>query len=776
MSRFLRNGFAVSIINGRRHDLINYTFERVSEELRSDLSAAVQRKLPFFSEDLPLVMFGLECFCQIYDQQLILEKAGSEHNSKIVEAFCALVFEGKIFDRSKRGNILLARYFLRSAQDLPYIKKCSIKFSSSPTYSLPKHIEDRVNSLSFNEEKHKFWSGWVSVGAGGSKRYFPLQDVYRTCGAIFAEQLFVVLDCFNRTRQRSLHSSWREMFKSFADLGRRQQLHLLDEPDSSREFFNSLLIRYLAEAKGAPDSIRYSTLALEWRNHFSTFVRDHLIPAGLVAEPSGGFPMPRAERVPGARMNVRVKRDGTEVKEKLITDVPLYVTDREAIELIFKNIRSDVGVIRKWAEQVTGEVWGKYECRKERAPHGIALPISVDDDDTFSRFGNSKASLKSPDNPDYLKHMAATFECHGYLTSDDTWIETLYADKHFAAKELGMPSIKVLLAYCALLVIHHPMLTKSALLSLEMFDGSGAMIGLRRTDSCSYLVSYKRRAGASNAEKNVRLNEQSLQLVERLIEITNPLREYMRDRENSDWRHLFLSSGHAFAPPKKLGRSEISYRDELKREFRKDLGGMEVPDGVADRLSKSFTLTRLRGSVGVEEYLRTTSVSSMARALGHKEYKKSLIDHYLPEPIRCFYEERWVRIFQAGIVCEALKESSYLVQASGFDNMEEVDEFLRNHVISFPDIENADGSGQPLNADEVIFGLNEEVLCLLYSLVLTARTSKNRLNALAGYWSSLAEKLIDFINSSQCQRLDIRSMLSKAKAQADPKMVRHLLT
>lgn len=764
----------MSIINGRRHDLHNYPFERLSEHLRKDLLDAASAIAPYFFEDMILSLAGLEYFCQAYDQAIMPDEAHASHNQKVLEHYCIAVVDGQIYSRSTRGNILLARYLLRCAETLTYVAKSTLLFSWNKDFELGEKFKQEIRSLPFNQSIHNFWKGWLTIGGDGTKKYLPLQNVYRSCGKSFTEKLYSVMDDYFRNRQRGLYGTWMEMLNEFEQLGRNSQLHRLHDPEFSKKFLMLLLRRFLSEARHSPNPVKYASLAIEWRNQFSVFVLEYLCISNILAFPKGGYPFPRGERVRGAHTNVTVTPSGTEVKEKLLTSVPLHVTDREAIEILFRDIQADISVIRTWAEKITTDIWEKYSRRELLASVGVALPISVKTDDAFSVNGETKSGLRSPNHPDYIANMAATFEKHGYLTNDDAWLQTLYHDRTIAAKELGLPSIKDIIAFCALLVLNHPELTKSALCSLRMFDKSGALTGIRYSDSGCYLVSYKRRSGATNAEKVVALNKDSTRIVEQLLKITEPLRSYLKSKGDDNWRYFFLHRGHSFAYPQKYTRSEIPSRDELKRGFRRDLSEIGVPDHTSDRLQRTFTLTRLRGSVGVAEYLKTTSVAKMARALGHKEYKKNLIDHYLPEPIRQFYEERWVRIFQAGIVCEAMKESPFLLCSSGFSSMSEIDEFLRNHVISFPDNST---TNTPVVVDdgEVIFALNEQILQLFCTLVKVAKYTPRTLTGLAEVWYVIAEKLITYIESDECLRPDIKEMLKLAAHQADPEQLRHLV-
>lgn len=96
---------------------------------------------------------------------------------------------------------------------------------------------------------------------------------------------------------------------------------------------------------------------------------------------------------------------------------------------------------------------------------------------------------------------------------------------------------------------------------------------------------------------------------------------------------------------------------------------------------KRICLSRIRASCGVAIYLESRDVKQMAKALGHAKHSANLLAHYLPEPILAFFESRWVRIFQRGMICLAMKDSPFFIEAMSFATMEELHTFLENHAI-----------------------------------------------------------------------------------------------
>ncbi|WP_040565138.1 hypothetical protein [Kordiimonas gwangyangensis] len=765
----------MSIINGKRHDLRNYEYKNVPADVRADFINTVATVVPWFSDNMSLALIGLECFCQLYDRTLKKSAKHSASNRQIVEQYCVLVFQGKMFDRSEYGNVLMARYFLQCANALNYVDTSPLRLSLKYPDEYREAVAQDLHDLPFDLELLEYWKGWPSVSKSGSRRYFPLQEVLSTCGKDFTKKLYATLDEFFRTRQRGLHGTWQALIDGYAEWGAEGKLEDLKSPQHAAAFLRTLLVRFLSESKNAENPKQYASAAIEWRCQFRTFIQDYLIPAGLLARPEGEFPMPRGERIRGADTNVRVSTSGEKIKAKLITEVPLEVTDRNAVEILFDGIEKDVGWIRSWAEFVTGTVWDNVVRRKRLAETGVAIPLPRHMSSHTVERSMPNTWRRSSSNPHVANDMAATFEEHGYLTGDDLGLQQLYENRVSAARELGMPSTRVILAYCALLTIEHPALTRSALLSLKLYDKNGYMTGYQERDGQAFLISYKPRAGSSNAQKSTQLNERTSALVQQAIQVTQPLRDYLRKKGDDNWRYLFLGSGNTFAPPKPIKNDEISYRHELRREFSADMKELGAPNSVTERLAHAFTLTRLRASAATLEYLRTTSISAMASALGHKEFKTALIDHYLPEPIRRFFEERWVRIFQLGIVCEVMKDSDYLMEASGFQSVAEMDAFLRNHAITFPDEEITvdETIGQVGN---VVVGINEDVLGIYCALSQVSEADAEAAGRTFHFWHQFADKLISHIESAEFLRPDIQKMLASVRDKKGPSLIRGFLS
>ncbi|AZP70642.1 hypothetical protein EJJ20_10915 [Pseudomonas poae] len=255
------------------------------------------------------------------------------------------------------------------------------------------------------------------------------------------------------------------------------------------------------------------------------------------------------------------------------------------------------------------------------------------------------------------------------------------------ANLLGLPTADKLFPYQCLLVTQHPEITPSFLLRFTLFDENGDYIGFIKTDTGANLIGYKDRKGKKRSEQVIELTAESQQWIEEIIEITEPLRRVLRKEGNPIWKELFISCGLGFSPP---SSSAIPVWNRWR---------FENHPGIYDALRPQFapyarllscdlrlflerlSLTTIRSSCGVEVYLRTKNVVEMSKALGHTRYDAELLRRYLPDAILAFFQSRWIRIFQRSFICEAMKDSPYLLEATDFSSMEELHTFLKNHAL-----------------------------------------------------------------------------------------------
>jgi len=168
-------------------------------------------------------------------------------------------------------------------------------------------------------------------------------------------------------------------------------------------------------------------------------------------------------------------------------------------------------------------------------------------------------------------------------------------------------------------------------------------------------------------------------------------------------------------------------------------------------------------------YLETKDVKKMAEALGHTNYERRLLARYLPEEILAFFQERWIRIFQTSMIVDAMKDSDFLLPASGFKNIFELNEFLTNHTFKKNPLAKGEvATTGAVSTEKVLFGLDVSVLTGLVSLQMSIRQAKGAINETARYWDHIGKRLVEYIDSESCDREDLRAYLKQARENADP--------
>lgn len=718
----------------------------------------------------------LQAFCELTDQTLI----GLSDRAKValLEEFAAASFSAMFRDPARPGGAWLTLAFLRSS--LP--QRLRFEFPTVPNQKgWPEQFRRRVNEYDrfhLDSELSEFWKGWAIENAAGQRQALNLHRFWTRRGAERTRELFGAADTFFSSR-RNQRIPYIEALSDY--LSEDTNVDLSDSL-SLGQAVHAFMHQHLHKVHNR--GVRVSVALADWKI-FVHFLTNHLL-GHAWATPIPALPTPTAPKVIGVTTNLRKTSQGRVVKTVLITPVPLHITDTEATELLFRDVQRESDAIISWARYEIAEAKKRIYRRRELAPTGTASVGGHSNKNTGIIRRLSRAC------PEHLAHAAATFEANGFgHLGGLSKASRLYPKPlHQTSWELGIPSPNLLVAHAAVLVYHHPSITPAFLADLELLNADGRQIGLVEADSGWYLRSQKRRRGPRLAEQEVLLNAETLAVVRDVIEMTAPLREWLRHRKDSQWRRLFLAVASIGNTPKKWGSDLKIYRRSQWLSERlvhfakcgtdnKDLAWLADPKRAQD-LANRMSIKRLRAQQGVLVYLKTGSVEQMAKALGHHIWSPTLLDRYLPRPIQQFFVERWIRLFQTGIICEALSSSSYLLDASPFSTMDELDAFLEHHALRrLPaHLENPDQIGgrprRPKTDNRVVFGIEVGVLTVLISLEAAVRTAEREPCGRAVRWARISERLVPHLET-QTEQPEFRAMVAEARRHSDPRRVGDLI-
>lgn len=766
----------------------DYPFDALEPTLASQLYEAVVRELRpeetyLASLIMPLLRL-IECYLQISGQRLHRELLSCSSSTTILREFVgALHSQGFVeLKPSRRLSYVYALGYLakvastiKVAYPQPWIagrRQLAIEEIASLTAL--------AESRELNPHKVWLWRNWPSTNKAGKITWHPLFHINKRFGRAFTERFYQSCDRYFSARRADKIDGLKQFCIFVGNSPKVLHEDSLCDPLVATDLLKDFCWHFFSEGHSA--GWKMHTLKDQWSSFAETFVKGELIPSGLLNVAHEAVPMVARTRKKSSSTHVVKTPDGYAVKTKLVTPIPLHVSDPVAIEMLFHQIRLEFDVLVTWAKTETENIWFRHCRSKDLATTGNVRRIMEKHSSRVVNDTDRVGWAVSRTNPCHLANAAATFKHYGYLTQEDASLQLLFPRPlDQTAHELGLPTVQSLLPHCTLLTATHPEITPAFLETLELYDKNGKRVGIDVNDSGTFLVGYKRRKGPAKSQQIVHLNEETASIVDQIVEITTPLRIYLKNRGDDDWRYLLLTCKKSFGYPGRIQRlasdtSRPSRMNWLARRLTETTG---IDFDQAQQLAKRFSLPALRATAGTLVYLETKNVKEMARALGHTTYDSRLLQHYLPEPILGYFQERWVRLFQTGIIVEAMKDSDFLLEASGFSTMDEVDEFLRLHALrAIPaSQEQAEYLPQstPTNSGEIIFGLSVGVLTTLLSLTEAVVQAKRAVNRRAKFWAELGTQLVSYLEKANHNRPDLWCYLQTARERANPGLMERII-
>tara|TARA_B100002003_G_C14157587_1_gene557823 strand:+ start:139 stop:2445 length:2307 start_codon:yes stop_codon:yes gene_type:complete len=629
----------------------------------------------------------------------------------------------------------------------------------------------QLNESDLDEEKLLYWSGWPVATRKNKILYLDLAGLYHSHGKEFTVTFYSRWRSFFAKQARANSFETNYMARFLADYPHDWPPSTFDNPIRILRFFQALLRSYFMRAHD--EGLNLNSRIKSW-NRMASNVDEVFFQPGVWPEPFGsGIPRLSGRKVSGALTRISKNSDGVEVHNKLLTEIPLHYTDDQAIEALFSKVSKDLQLVERWAKSSARDLRKRQLRRLAHAPSG-QVPDFVFAPTSMEEIG--------------LKNLCAIFEHYGFGTiNDELFTECLgqYIRRTEIAYALGVPTRNSLFPFMLLLVIENPQITHTFLKEFDLFNSKGQLSGFVKDDAGYHLTGYKDRRGKAKSEMKLFLSPRSASLVRQVIEITSPLRNYLKNQGDDNWRKLFLTSGHGWGYPRagvipewKKNNNQSAYFDGLKQSFSRFT---DMPDKELENFLFRASLASVRASKGVQIYLETQSVQKMAKALGHSAYNPELLRHYLPESILAFFQTRWIRIFQKAFICEALKDSPYLARAAGFESMKDLHEFLKNHALkdipshlSDPE-QTADSTDLASNNDHVLISVDQGILSALLSLnhAVDQSTRKHQISGLARYWSDVSQLIEKEIQEGADPLL--KEHLANARENIDPKKMEGLI-
>lgn len=252
---------------------------------------------------------------------------------------------------------------------------------------------------------------------------------------------------------------------------------------------------------------------------------------------------------------------------------------------------------------------------------------------------------------------------------------TLYGAQfpEILGRSLGLFSSRDCAVAAALLIHEQPKFNPDALEDADLYDKNGKLLLTVALESGGYYTFTvdKRRA---HQRKGGMLSYLASDVIEKVWDNNRLIRRKTDRSLPSSSRKLFLVAtrdgyGRVGRLSTGLNSTQATNLYSLKKEQFERAGISR----------ETFNLSKIRNTQGILVWIRTTSVSAMARAMGNTE--KSVITSYLPPWLLRRMQVRIIRRFHQKTIVLATAGTDWQLAASDFETIEQLHSFI-NKILS----------------------------------------------------------------------------------------------
>lgn len=729
----------VTIIKSKAY-LPHYPLQAIDDELAYKLLMTPTRFDRLRGNTLQL----FDCHCHCLGEHLSLSNLESEKLTWLIESFLGSLHAGdltQLADEVVRIRSITAAEMISGLIDqVPGLQPVTWSRARLPHF-------DQV----WQESRHKldpeavsFWSGWAVKGKKGKPVYLKLTAMYHSHGPEFTKSFHEAIRRDSMKRAKVSSAMVNKLAMYIAEHSFRFPPAAFQSPEILEEFFKDFFWHYQETEYERNEDTGLNARSFRAMRHL--IIRCFL-KTDIWSGEEDSIPLPPGISRRGSELNIKKNKLGIEIKDKLLTEVPLHVTDIQAIDLLYGHIASDLLCVKRWGLAEALKIRKAQQLRVRYAQDGMILEHVARNPKNDFDFENLA-----------FENICRTFEEEGMCTTVDARLRYGFRLPALALK-LGLPTTYSMLPFQCLLTLYHPELTTTFMDDLVIWDGP-KRVSFLKTDEGYELIGFKDRRGSKSSEQKILLHPKAAALVRMVEEITEPLRQYLKKQGDPTWQKLFLTCGHSFNYPitansNILNRTAVEKNAEKRNFFIERLTPHTAKRGEdLVEFIKKLSISRVRAQAAVADYIQNHNLPRLARKLGHAYLSRDLLDSYLPTAIFDFFATRYVRIFQKGIICEAMKDSKYLLRASKFKRFEQLHKFLSRYTLKeVPENLKTREENLLVNGEVVEVGIavSSESMTALVSIRKAITLSKTPLavRGLAKYWAGVCDTVEKYILKSR---------------------------
>ncbi|MFK8397752.1 hypothetical protein M2D07_004510 [Pseudomonas sp. BGr12] len=723
----------------------------------------------------PHILKALDAFFHVTGFQLSYLTLSTPSFETAARAIMEAIFDRSICPGSLPTRRSYIRFFLKLLDKMRTEVPLLPVLTSADTGSSRNRAAWELMKKNINPKALRYRNGWEVKRRQGKFSFLPIPLIWNSHGEEFAELIYEKYRQNAEKQQAPVHVEFNLWLKFISENSERWPASTLQHPIKIRQHFTEFMLYYFHRQLEYGNDIYAQTKSY---SRFINTIEETFIDSGIWTRPfSGGLPRPPVKSTPGAQTNIKKREDGALIKDKLITEVPINLSDDQAIEILFKKIRADNTLVLDWAKLRLSRASLAHANCQALAQNGKIITNVRRKEKRIEAIG--------------IENICATYQQMGVSHMQAQGCKIMGAVSRLEIVELlGIPTIDTLFAFQLLLTHAHPSITESFFTNFQLYDKHGNLSGFLETDTGRQLVGYKNRKGGALSEQKINLTPEQAGWVDLIVSLTSVLRKELKERGDDAWRYLFLHTRGRISSPIQplamtINNQRIDHHRMMIREFM-EVGNLT--EAAAKQFMIRLSVTAFRASAAVEVYLNTHSVEQMASSLGHTAYSASLLSRYLPEPILAFFQTRWARTFQRGIICKAMKDSPHLLEAAHFKNMDELHDFLDNHSLrDIPQhLQNPDYlkpkklglseiASDERKADRVIVSIDTGVLTALLSLKSAVDSAGHSANLCgkAIYWTHFTNLIIQDIKEGF--NSDLHEYLDFAQEHANASQMERLI-
>jgi hypothetical protein len=230
------------------------------------------------------------------------------------------------------GNVFNRLLNITKESKIPLLHIPPIEVATNKKTAFVSHCVSMFEALELNQEKVWVWRAWISINQRGNTVVHPLYPIYERMGCDFTERLYQCLSDYTTGRKSGRHQGIKELAMFIKEYPEEISPEAFQSGVFVRQFFAEFYEHYLLT--GYANGTKPSTLMKQWKSRVYLIIHQYLIPSGLIAEPIGAIPCHQTRKP--VETNVVGTGHGR-VSTKLLTDIPLQITDEQAIDLLFNK-------------------------------------------------------------------------------------------------------------------------------------------------------------------------------------------------------------------------------------------------------------------------------------------------------------------------------------------------------------------------------------------------------------------------------------------------------